>query len=237
MSVIAFIPARGGSKGIPRKNLRLLAGKPLIQYTIEAAQKSRQISEIFLSSDDDEIIHFCQSLGVETPYKRPCELAEDTTSMVETILHSLQWLQEERGTGKLPENLLLLQPTSPLRTSQDIDQAITIFLQQKEVSLVSVHKMTEHPCDCVVWGKESEWEYLIEPPEGATGRQDYPQVFYTINGCIYLIKTEVFLKKKSLILKKETNFYEIIPERGIDIDEITDFHLAEAYLSTLSMKR
>ena len=123
--LLAFIPARGGSKGIPRKNLALLAGKPLIEYTVEAALASSCIDDILLSTDDEEIAAVCARAGVATRYRRPAPLAGDDAPMLAALQHGLEWQARERGST--PDEVLLLQPTSPLRTAVDIDGAVERF--------------------------------------------------------------------------------------------------------------
>jgi N-acylneuraminate cytidylyltransferase/CMP-N,N'-diacetyllegionaminic acid synthase len=227
MKVLAIIPARGGSKGIPRKNLVPLNGKPLIQYTLEAAQKSRYVTDILISSDDAEIIDFCKNCGIDVPYRRPAELAGDASTMMDAVLHALGWL-EAKGSS-LPEAILLLQPTSPLRTSRHIDEAIAKFSKGFSESLVSVHEMIEHPYECV--RKETNaWSYLAKPEITATRRQDYKELFYYINGAIYLAKTEMLLREKTFLIEGETELYIMEPLYGIDIDEEYDLRRAEFFL-------
>lgn len=181
MRIMAFIPARGGSKGIPRKNLAPLAGKPLLQYTIEAAHKSKYITDIFLSSEDEEIIELARSLGLDVPYRRPAELATDESSLIDTILHACDWLRAARHPT--PDALLLLQPTSPLRRADDIDGAIQLFQATDATSLISVHRMIEHPYDCIRLEGEG-WRYLAKGDTAVIRRQEYPENFFFINGAI-----------------------------------------------------
>ena len=226
MSVMAFIPARGGSKGIPNKNLVLLAGKPLIQYTIDAAQGSKSVSDIFISSDDPEIIDFCESLGVNIPYRRPPELAMDHSSIIDAVLHTLDWLQQN---ARIPENVILLQPTSPLRTADDIDGAIELFLKTSMDSLISVHRMIEHPYECLKL-ENGGWGYLVKPATQATRRQDYQEDFFYINGAIYLAKTELLMRERTFIVEGVTGLYFMNPASGVDIDDIFDLKRAAFYL-------
>lgn len=226
--LIAIIPARGGSKGIPRKNLKLLAGKPLIQYTIESAINSKMIDEILLTTDDDEIAELGERLGLPVRYRRPLELGADTTSMFSTVEHALQWFENEAGF--LPEVTLLLQPTSPLRRIEDIDACIQEFYRKSATSLVSVHEMNEHPFECVFGDRESA-QYLINPPIGVSRRQDYLEKFYYINGAVYIANTINYLFRQSFIELGETIFYEISREHGIDIDTEFDLQVAEALMA------
>ncbi|MBF0473462.1 MAG: acylneuraminate cytidylyltransferase family protein [Nitrospirae bacterium] len=228
MKIMAFIPARGGSKGILKKNLYPLCGKPLILYTLDAVKESRFINDIFISSDNDEIIDYCIGQGFEVPYKRPVELALDTTSMMDAIDDCFRWLKQ--GHIPLPDVFILLQPTSPLRTVEDIDQAIVQFLKDTEKSLVSVNKMIEHPYECIKLTKDS-FEYLDKPKKKYSRRQDYENNFYFINGAIYIAQPEFLLRHKSFIVNDETEFYVMPKERSIDVDDMNGIRGAEVYLN------
>ena len=127
--ILGLITARGGSKGIPGKNIKPLAGKPLIAWTIEAANNSRLLSQVIVSTDDNEIARSAQAWGAEVPFKRPEELAQDQSSHLDVVLHALQWYQLQHRA--LPEYVMLLQPTSPLRTANDIDAAISLAAQKQ----------------------------------------------------------------------------------------------------------
>jgi CMP-N,N'-diacetyllegionaminic acid synthase len=222
--LLALIPARGGSKGIPRKNVTLLNGKPLIEYTIDAALKSASIDEVLLSTDDDEIGRVGKALGLDVSYRRPGELAEDDTPMIDTLEHALQWFEGVRG--RLPDEVMLLQPTSPLRSVQDIDDAVGQFRSSGAQSLVSVHPMHEHPFECIRGGG-NDWKYLVPPPLEAARRQDYLGDFYFINGAIYLAKTPTLLSRRGFLCPQETVTYVMSRERGVDIDTALDLVVAE----------
>lgn len=228
MKVLSIIPARGGSKGIPKKNIVDLNGKPLIQYTVEAAKHSQKIDKVFLSSDDHEIINVVKQLGVYSEYIRPKELASDTASSVEAVLHALKWL--EKNENYIPDAIMILQPTSPLRIVDDIDNAIELFVNDSKKCLVSIHEMIEHPYECIRNPDKDDWQYLANPDVTVTRRQDYNDKFYYINGSVYLVDTEFFKKNKVFIQENNTNFYIMPHERGIDIDEYTDLKKAEFML-------
>ena len=227
MRIIAFIPARGGSKGIPRKNMVLLNGKPLIQYTIEAAQQSEYIDNIFLSSDDSEIIDFGRSLGLDIHYRRPVSLAQDDTPMIDVVLEGLKWLKSNEGY--VPNSVLLLQPTSPLRRTKDIDNAIRQFIDSNTESLVSVHEMTEHPYECLKLDKKG-WSFLQRPEIKVYRRQDYHDKYYYINGAIYLATLGFLVEKRSFIVEGKTELYIMPPVYGIDVDDPFDIKRCEFYL-------
>jgi CMP-N,N'-diacetyllegionaminic acid synthase len=229
--LLALVPARGGSKGILRKNLALLAGKPLLQYTLEAALASRQIDDTLLSTDDEEIAAFAARCGAATRYRRPPQLAGDDAPMMAAVEHALEWYARE--LGRTPDMVLLLQPTSPLRTAADIDGAVARFREAGAGTLASVHRLNEHPCECVV-SEGGSWRYLVPPPAAAAGRQDYPGGFFFINGALYLARTEVLRREGRFVVPGATLLYEVPRERGIDIDSPLDLACAAALLGVRS---
>ena len=231
MTILAFIPARGGSKGILKKNLALLNGNPLIKYTVDAAKNSKSIDEVFLSSDDPDIIEYCSTLGIHSAYKRPDALAADDSSMVDVVLDGLEWLKKH--TGSLPTEIMLLQPTSPLRTSKHIDEAIKVFNETGADSLVSVHEMIEHPYECIKL-ENNKWVYLAKSPIDIYRRQDYKELFYFINGAIYLVKTDYLLNERRFISEGKTVLYYMEPRFGIDVDDIHDLKNAAFNLTNVS---
>lgn len=225
--MLAIIPARGGSKGIPRKNMAFLFGKPLIQHTIEAAQQSQTVSRIVLTTDDAEIAALGASLGLDTRYQRPPELAKDDTPMAATLAHCLHWAQQAYGAC---DEFMLLQPTSPLRTAKDIDAATRLYRESNKNSLLSVNAMTEHPYECLELKSEG-WAYLAKDATGASRRQDYPNAYYYINGAIYITQTKKFLRTEKIIDEDSVCFYPMARERSVDIDEAVDLLVAQALLS------
>ena len=224
LQVVAIIPARGGSKGIPHKNITLLAGKPLIAWTIQAAQSSLRMNRIIVSTDDNEIALIAKQNGAEVPFMRPAELAEDDTPGMAPILHAVKWL--EKNEGYLPDLVMCLQPTSPLRSSEDIDAAIELAVQKNADAVVSVMPVDHHPdwMRCVdTDGRLSDFCTTERP---ATRRQDLPPV-YALNGAIYLGCRKVLLEQESWYTDK-TFAYIMPPERSLDID--TQWHLRLADL-------
>lgn len=226
MSVLAFIPARAGSKGIPHKNMRLLGGKPLVQYTLEAARGCVLVDDVFVSTDDGNVSALSKSLGLDVPYHRPESVSGDTASMIETVRDGLEWLKGR--SQELPDVVALLQPTSPFRAASHLQQALELFLQSDANTLVSVHRMNDHPFECVS-GKSGDWRYLVQP-SSATRRQDYPENFYYINGAIYLVRTPWLLEHDRFFEDQAALLYEMDPYDGIDIDEELDLLIAEAVL-------
>jgi N-acylneuraminate cytidylyltransferase/CMP-N,N'-diacetyllegionaminic acid synthase len=229
VSVLAIVPARGGSKGIPRKNLALLAGRPLIAYTLDAARTANCVTDILISTEDDEIAAACEAEGVHVRYRRPAALAGDGVGMVETTLHALNWWEAERGSA--PDVIMLLQPTSPLRGAKHIDGTLAALSNARRNSAISVTEMTEHPMECARVAGGS-WARLERPTAGAQRRQDYAARFYFINGAVYA-STPAFLRSHRAFMVEgdETALYLMDPICGIDIDDPVDLELAEAILA------
>jgi len=230
--IIAIITARGGSKGLPRKNLRLLAGKPLIAHSILAAINSVYISRCIVSTEDEEIKKNSLQWGAEV-YDRPSHLASDTSLSRDVIRHILEELKEE---GALPTYFTLLQPTSPLRTAEDIDNCLAKFFLSEYNSAVSVTVSEHHPYKCFLLEKEAlvplyDMENLDKP------RQSLPKV-YRANGAIYVVKSEMFLKENSFFVPPMMP-YEMSMESSIDIDTEFDLSIAEkmmGYFGNLKIK-
>lgn len=227
MKILAFIPARGGSKGIPGKNLVPLLGKPMLQYTIEAAKASTLIDEVFLSSDDERIIACGRTHGLDSGYSRPVDIAGDRAPMIDAVLHGLDWLEDRGDTFQV---LVLLQPTSPLRASVDIDGAIRRFIELGTNTLVSVHRMTEHPSECVCATAEG-WRWLEKPAVGVVGRQDYGKGYFFVNGAVYVARVDFLRSHRTFIEEGKTALFEIPSARGVDVDERAQLSLAEHLLT------
>jgi len=219
LKIIAIIPARGGSKGIPRKNIKLLNDKPLIAYSIEAALKSRRVNRVIVSTEDREIAEISKRYGAEV-IDRPKELARDDSPTIDAILHALGLLEKSEY---IPDVVVLLQPTSPLRNAEDIDNAIELFLSNDCESVVSVCEIERSP----YWSFKIENGYL-KPIFGGNyvkmRRQDLPKA-YMPNGAIYIATPETLRKYKSFYCPKTVPY--IMPlERSVDIDNEIDFMLA-----------
>jgi len=224
--ILAIIPARGGSKGVKRKNLRILNGKPLVEHTILRAIESEYIDTIVLSSDDEEIL----SLGKKFPItiiKRSLELAEDQTPMKEVVLDVLRRFDEE---GKEFSSFVLLQPTSPLRTSDDIDKTIESLYSSSGHSCVSICLFEPHPFLAVSIDENNRLSSYIKDSGKYDRRQDYPNL-YRINGAVYAVYLDKYIEKPVFILDGKTNYYEMPIERSVDIDDEKDFSYAEFLLN------
>lgn len=229
--VLGLIPARGGSKGIPKKNLFPIMAKPLLQYTFEAAKESGVLDHIMISTEDDEILHFAQLHGIDTRYRRPRSLGTDSANTADVVLDVLDWLEQ---VGEYPDILVLLQPTSPLRSADDINRAVQEFIDSGSDSMVSVHKMVEHPYKSMYRNEQGEWNYLAKPSEKTYRRQDYDDNYFTINGAFYLIKPDWFREQRAFVVENETKLFEMSPIAGMDVDELVDVFKVEAYLKMLS---
>ena len=222
--MIAIIPARGGSKGLPGKNIKPINGKPLIAYAIEAALKAEKIDRIIVSTDDDNIAAIAKQYGAEIPFMRPKELASDTAMAVDNYIYTVNRLETE--TGQQIRSFAVLQPTSPLRIAEDIDGAIALFEEKKADSVISYCKESHS----VFWHKKiDENGKLINIYENTiANRQDLPVTYYP-NGAVYVFSTELIRKRQYYSDKTYAN---VMPRnRSVDIDFIEDFEYAEFLLS------
>jgi CMP-N,N'-diacetyllegionaminic acid synthase len=233
MKILAFIPARGGSIGIPRKNLYPIAGKPLIYYTIEIAKSLGENVIPFLSTDDSEIKEYGKSLGLMDDYIRPADLATDTSSTLDTVLHGLDWFSSNSSV-KI-DAVLLLQPTSPIRLLSEIKSAIVLFEEKRLATLVSVTVMREHPYECIKSQGDS-WSYIQKADSSVTRRQDYKEKFYFLDGSFYLSTVDFIKNHKSFIAEGKTFLFESSLRYSIDIDELEDMYLAESLIKRNSIK-
>jgi CMP-N,N'-diacetyllegionaminic acid synthase len=224
--VIGIIPARGGSKGIPGKNVALLAGKPLISWVWEAARQSKMIDEIVLSSDDDEIISVSRSLGIPVPFRRPSELASDESLVVDVIYHAITWLKEQQG--KEFDYICLLQPTAPMVETNDYDRVIQKAIDYDADTVICVYPCDQqHPSIMFTLNEEGGAQWFLETVDNRMSRrQDLPSVFIR-SGLAYVFKTSLILEKRALYGEK-IFAVEVPSERGmIDINSPFDLKLAE----------
>jgi len=217
---LAIIPARGGSKRVPNKNILNLAGKSLISWSIEAAKKSKYIDDIVVSSDSDKILNIARKYSDIITIKRPDELATDIASSIDVIEHAIKYL------NKNYDYIILLQPTSPLRNEKHIDEAIELLMEKNGDAVISVCEI-DHPVEwCNILPENLSMENFILKDNLNKRSQDLPKR-YRINGAIYICKTERFLKEKTFFIND--NIYAYIMDRkdSIDIDEEIDFKMAE----------
>lgn len=223
-SIIAIIPARGGSKGIPRKNIKKLGSKPLIAYTIEEALKSKCLDHVFVSTEDPEIANISKEYGAQV-IDRPPSLAKDTSKTVDAVLHAIEYLERE---GIHPHTVVLLQPTSPLRDVEDIDAAVNLFLDNECDSVISVCEPDHSPFWCfTISGKYLK--PILDKKFDDTRRQDLPRVV-TPNGAIYISSPETIRRYKGFYGDRIIP-YCMPPERSIDIDKPLDFTIAEVLIN------
>ncbi|MDA7880821.1 acylneuraminate cytidylyltransferase family protein [Akkermansiaceae bacterium] len=223
MSILALIPARGGSKGLPGKNIMSFCEKPLLAWSIEAAKESLvPISRIVVSSEDEEILNVAREYGAHCPFIRPAELATDGASGLDSVLHALDWLAENENYH--PEWLLLLQPTSPLRIAADIDSAYQLVLEHEVDSVMGVTEAQSHPMWTKTIDENGRLCDFIDRKEAPAIRQDLP-LAYVVNGAMYLIRTDILQRDRSFS-NDETLAYVMPPERSVDIDTEFDFKIA-----------
>lgn len=212
--VLGVIPARGGSKGLVGKNIRLANGRPLLAWTIEAARASKCLDRVVLSSDDEAIMSVARSLGCDVPFRRPDELATDTASSIDVVLHALDVVPGY-------DTVVLLQPTSPLRTAADIDAACELYARPPGVSCVSVSPAEQSPYLMYRVADDLSMQPLLPLPSTATRRQDLPDAF-ALNGAIYIADVS-FLRVARTFLTTQAVAYVMPRERSIDIDTASDF--------------
>jgi N-acylneuraminate cytidylyltransferase len=217
-SVLAIVPARGGSKGIPGKNVRALAGKPLIAWTIEEARKSRVIDRLVASSDDEGILSVARQYGCETPFVRPSELARDDTPGVLPVLHAIEALPNF-------DIVVLLQPTSPLRVVADIDDCLCLVADTRP-SVVTVTESAKNPYWMYRLGTEDRLQPILPYQDVVTRRQDAAPT-YALNGAVYAVAVDWLRTGRTLVEAGVTVGLRMPPERSIDIDTELDFAWAQ----------
>lgn len=227
IDMLAVIPARGGSKGVPGKNIKLLAGKPLIVYTIEAALASNIFEKVIVSTDSEEIADIAKKNGAEVPFIRPNSLSGDMVASDDVIIHALDFYTQR---GDTYSSVCKLQPTSPLRNSEHLKEAFNLFCEKDADFVVSVCECEHSPLWSGVLGEDSGLDNFIKEDVKRACRQELP-TYYRLNGAIYMGKTEAFYNNKSFIGK---NGFAFIMKQNdsIDIDSNIDFDLA-----TLMMKK
>jgi CMP-N-acetylneuraminic acid synthetase len=228
MHILGVVPARGGSKSVPRKNIALVNGKPLLAYTIQAARRSQRITHFVVSSEDPEIIAVAKRYGAPVPFVRPAELAADETPTLPVVQHAVR--EMERLEGTTFDYVVLLQPTTPLRLHEDIDAAVDKLIATGADSVISVCDVgAYHPArmrqivdDCLV-------ELPIREPKEMLRRQDLPPV-YIRNGAVYAVKREVVMEHNSMV-GQISRPYIMPAERSVNVDSKMDLLLAEILLS------
>ncbi len=219
--VLAVIPARGGSKRLPKKNILNLAGKPLIAWTIEEAKKSKYIDKLIVSTDSTEIAEISKKYGAEVPFIRPKELASDTASSIDVILHAINFFKNK---GDTYEYIVLLQPTSPLRKVDDIDKAFEMINKDTK-AVVSVCETEHSPLWSNTLPNDLSMKDFIKPEIKNKRSQDLPK-YYRLNGAVYISDVEYLLDNNGFI-GDETKAFIMPQSRSVDIDSGIDLNLAE----------
>jgi len=227
MRVLGVIPARGGSKGIPRKNVRLLAGRPLLEYTAEAALASRRLSRVILSTDDEEIAAAGRRCGIETPFLRPAELAADATPTLLVLQHAVRLLEQ---CGDRYDAICLLQPTNPLRRADEIDGCVDLLEQEGADAVVTILPVPAEYNPHWVYFRDDGGFLRLSTGEAdpVPRRQDLPPAFHR-EGSVYVTRREVLMKQNSLYGTRLVG-YLLDPAASVNIDGPEDWERAQAFL-------
>ena len=225
MSNLAIIPARSGSKGLPDKNIKLLCGKPLLAYSVEAALKSGMFDTVHVSTDSEEYARIAKECGADVPFLRSEETASDTASSVSVILEVLERYAVQ---GKSFQTVMLLQPTSPLRTAKDIKKAYQTYVEKDAASVISVCEAEHSPLWCNTLPENNCMDGFI--PANGHGPRQKLQKFYRLNGALYLLSVEKLQETHRIGYDKGTYAYCMSAERSVDIDSELDFMIAETIM-------
>ncbi len=234
MRVLGLIPARGGSKGVPRKNIKQLAGKPLLAYTAEAALAAQQLDRVILSTDDSEIAEIGQKLGLEVPFLRPAELANDKSPTLPVVQHALSFVEDQ---GDRFDAVCLLQPTNPLRRAADIDDCIKLMKLSGADAVVSVLPVPAEHNPHWVYFRNADGSLRLSTGEAfpIPRRQDLPPSFHR-EGSIYVSRRDVVMEENSLYGARVIGF-EIDPARSVNIDTLEDWEYATELISRYDLNQ
>lgn len=226
--MLGLVPARGGSKGVPRKNIRLLCGKPLLQYTAEAALAARSLARVILSTDDDEIAEVGRACGLEVPFLRPAELGRDDAPMLPVVQHAVRWLEEH---GDRFDAVCLLQPTNPLRRPGDIDACVALLERSGADAVVTVLPVPPEHNPHWVYLQSDDGSLRLSTGEVApiARRQDLPPAFHR-EGSVYVTRRDVVMEQSSLYGQRVIGCV-LEPERCVNIDGPQDWDRATRILS------
>lgn len=228
LKILALIPARGGSKRLPGKNIKDLCGKPLIAWTIEAALKSKYLDSVVVSTDCSEIADISKKYGAEVPFIRPETIALDTSSTLDVVKHCIDFCKSKNNEFT---HILLLQPTSPLRMTEDIDCSIDLLLKKKAKAIYSVCETEHSPLWSNTLPEDNSFDDFLRPEVNGKRSQDLPK-YFRLNGSIYLVDITELLKVDSLNTVTPSYAYIMDRKASIDIDEDLDFKVAEAIMKT-----
>lgn len=225
--ILAVIPARLGSKRVPKKNIKILAGEPLIAYTIKSALKSKLLDRIIVSTNDKKIAEIAKKYGAEVPFLRPFSLAKDETQTLPAIQHAVSYLK--KSEGYIMDIIVVIQPTSPLVIAQDIDDAIKKMINKNTNSCITVCEVSERP-EWMYFVKNDKFKPLLKPVlNKKQQKQDLPKI-YIANGAVYATKRDALMKDNKIVDKNNLTTLIMPRERSIDIDEPIDFKIAEALI-------
>lgn len=228
MKILALIPARGGSKRLPRKNVLDLAGKPLIAWTIEAALGCPFLDEVMVTTDEDEIAEVAKRHGAKVPFLRPAYLASDTATSFDAIKHAIDFYREE--LGKNFDFVVLLQPTSPLRNSRNISEAIELLVEKNADAVISVCEVDHSPLWMNTLPSNLSMSKFLRDEVRNVRSQDLPKN-YRLNGAIYICRTDRLLAESSFFIATNIFAYIMCNDASVDIDNVSDFKLANFLLS------
>ncbi len=234
MKILGFVPARGGSSGIPMKNLSKVNGKPLIKYTLEISKKIDKNLRLFISSDNKKILQFCKMNGYHEAYMRPKKLSTSKSNVIDAILHGLDWLKKKYNYE--PDAILLLEPTNPLRKLKEIKKAIIFFKRNKIESLASACKLKFHPFQTLEI-KGHKWKFLRKSNKNQYQRQMYPKNYYYIDGNFYLFKTKFFKRYKTVVKEGFTKIFKLKREYPLDINTPLDLKVVSTVIQSQKIKR
>lgn len=234
MKVLAIIPARGGSKGIPRKNIAPLGGKPLIAWTIAAARSATSISRVIVSTDDNEIAQISKAQGAEVPFLRPPEISSDTTPALPVIQHAVDWLAGNDNWQA--DAIAYLQPTSPFRTAADIDASIAIMHERAADTVVSVVEIPHNMSPTSLMEQRDGWLAFVVPPEERQFRRQAKEKLFARNGPAILLNRRTVIDRNELYGERIAA-YAMPRLSSLDIDEPEDLAIAEALLPLILERR
>lgn len=222
-NIVAIIPARGGSKGLPNKNIRKLLGQPLIYYSIKTALKSKLVDRVIVSTDSEKIAKIAKKCGAEVPFKRPAYLAADTAHTPPVIQHAVKFLKEKENYH--PDIVVTLQPTSPLRKEEDIDKMIKILVKNNYDSIISIQNVGSHHPWWMSKMKNNKLVPFLDKLDADPynlERYQLPRVFQQ-NGSIYITKTKALFEKNNIIIKENCGAYLMDNIYSLEIDDYNDF--------------
>jgi CMP-N-acetylneuraminic acid synthetase len=231
--VLGVVTARAGSKGLPGKNLKVLAGKPLLAYTVDAARTSGVLDRVILSTEDEQIAEVGRELGCDVPFMRPRDLAQDDTPHLPVIQHAVRWMQER--ASYTPDAVMILQPTSPLRSAEDVRAAVDVLERSRADSVVSVSEVPPHTHPMRVLRVDDSGAAVLfvtgEPVRHRINRrQDLPAA-WVMNGAIYLCRTGVLFAGSPSLYGDRVVVYRMPADRGLSIDDARDWDEAERQLA------